>query len=194
MSEKQATSWKNYTPWKSSENKKYDQTQAKNRRPIQKPKLPTSLCSCCGGQHWSTNCFYKNKTCNECGKIGHKFTHCRNKGNKNRVSQARSNIKTEKDRQKYVTVHILDKKKMDLQLDSGLDLSIINQHKWKKLKKPMMRKTNKTSRAVTGDKMKFEGELTLPVMLNGTTKKVKVFVHKQSENLFRMDWMERFKL
>ena len=73
---------KNYTPWKSSENKKYDQTQAKNRRPIQKPKIPTSPCSRCGGQLWSTNCFYQNKTWNECGKIGHKATHCKNKGNK----------------------------------------------------------------------------------------------------------------
>ena len=36
-----------------------------------------------------------------------------------------------------------------------------------------MRKTNKTARAVTGDKMKFEGELALPVTLNGTTKKSK---------------------
>ena len=42
--------------------------------------------------------------------------------------------------------------------------------------------------------MKFEGELTLPVTLNGTTKKVKVFVHKKSENLFRTDWMEWVKL
>ena len=57
-----------------------------------------------------------------------------------------------------------------------------------------MRKTNKTARAVTGDKMKFEGELTLPETLNGTTKKVKVFVHKESVNLFGTDWMKRFKL
>ena len=57
-----------------------------------------------------------------------------------------------------------------------------------------MRKTNKTARAVTSDKMKFEGKLTLPVTLNDTTKKVNVFVHKKSENLFGTDWMERFKL
>ncbi len=43
-----------------------------------------------------------------------------------------------------------------------------------------MRKTNKTARAVTGEKIKFDGELTQPVTLNGTTKKVKVFLHKQS--------------
>ena len=125
---------KNYTPGKSSENKKYVQTLTKNRHPIQKLKLPTSPCSRCGRQYWSTNCFYKNKTCKECGKIGHKATCCRNKGNKNRVRQARSNIKTEKNRRKYVTVNILDKK-VDLQIDSSSNLSIINLHTWKKLKK-----------------------------------------------------------
>ena len=124
---------KNYAPWKSIENKKYDQTQAKNRRPIQKPKLPTSPFSPCGGQHWSTNCFYKNKTCNECGKIGHKATSVGTNEIKT-VRQTRSNIKTEKNRRKYATVNILDKN-VDLQLDSGSNLSIINLHTWKKLKK-----------------------------------------------------------
>ena len=62
-----------------------------------------------------------------------------------------------------------------------------------KIKKPTMRKTNKIARAVTGDKMKFEGKLTLPVTLNDTTKKSKSF-RPQSENLFRTDWMECFKL
>ena len=57
-----------------------------------------------------------------------------------------------------------------------------------------MRKTNKKASAITGDKIKFQGELTLPVTLNGTTKKVKVFVRKKSENLFGTDWMEQFKL
>ena len=57
-----------------------------------------------------------------------------------------------------------------------------------------MRKTNKTTRAVTGDKTRFEGELILHVTLNGATKKVKLSVHKKSENLFGTDWIERFKL
>ena len=87
---------------------------------------------------------------------------------------------------------------MDLQLDSGSDISINNLQTWKKNPKNPQKnndeKTNKTARAVTGDKMKFEGELTLPLTLNGTPKKVKVFVHKQSENLFGTDWMKRFKL
>ena len=62
------------------------------------------------------------------------------------VRQARSNNKTEKNRRKYVTVNILDKKKkVDLQLDSGSDLSIINLHRWKKLKKTNAEKNKQNS-------------------------------------------------
>ena len=43
-------------------------------------------------------------------------------------------ILKQKNRRKYVTVNILDKK-VDLQLDSGSDLSIINLHTWKKIEK-----------------------------------------------------------
>ena len=76
--------------------------------------------------------------------------------------------------------HILVKNG-DFQQDSGSEQSIINLHTWKKLKKETaMRKTNKTARAVAGENIKFEVELTQPVTLNGTTKKVKVFLRKQS--------------
>ena len=41
-----------------------------------------------------------------------------------------------------------------------------------------MKMTSKTVRTVSGDKIKFEGEITIPVSLNGITKKLKVFVQK----------------
>ena len=54
--------------------------------------------------------------------------------------------------------------------------------------------TNKTVRTVTGDKIKFEGEIIIPVSLNGITKKLKVFVLKNTENLFGSDWFQKFNL
>ena len=33
--------------------------------------------------------------------------------------------------------------------------------------------TSKTARTVTGHKIKFQGEITIPVLLNGTNKKMK---------------------
>ena len=52
--------------------------------------------------------------------------------------------------------------------------------------------TSKTARTVTGDKIKFEGEIIIPVSLNGITKKLKVFVLKNTENLFWSDWFQKF--
>ena len=45
---------------------------------------------------------------------------------------------------------------------------------------------------VTGDKIKFEGEIIIPVSLNGITKKLKVFVQKNTEKLFGSDWFQKF--
>ena len=48
--------------------------------------------------------------------------------------------------------------------------------------------TSKRARTVTEDKIKFEGEIIIPVSLNGISKKLKVFVLKNTENLFGLDW------
>ena len=54
--------------------------------------------------------------------------------------------------------------------------------------------TSKTARMVRRDKIKFEGEIIIPVLLNGITKKLKVFVLKNTENLFGSDWFQKFNL
>ena len=57
-----------------------------------------------------------------------------------------------------------------------------------------MKMTNKTAQTVTGDKIKFEGEIIIPVSLNGITQKLKVIVLKNTENLFGSDWFQKFNL
>ena len=42
--------------------------------------------------------------------------------------------------------------------------------------------------------MKTKGELTTKVTFNGTTKKLKLFVLKNTENLFGTDWIQEFNL
>ena len=54
--------------------------------------------------------------------------------------------------------------------------------------------TSTTARTVTGDKIKFEGEIIIPVSLNGITKELNVFVLKNTENLFGSDWFQKFNL
>ena len=59
---------------------------------------------------------------------------------------------------KYITVKIRDKD-VRLQLDSGSDLSIINHHTWCKIGKPRMMRTKKVAHSVTGERIRFEGEV-----------------------------------
>ena len=54
--------------------------------------------------------------------------------------------------------------------------------------------TSKTARTVTGDKIKFERETIIPVSQNGITKKLKVFVLKNTEKLFGSNWFQKFNL
>ena len=82
---------------------------------------------------------------------------------------------------KYELIKILNKS-IRLQLDSGSDLSIIYVHTRKKLGDLTMSRTNKVARSVTGQKIKFKGEIISNFMLNGKTQ-TKNFCdekHKQS--------------
>ena len=68
---------------------------------------------------------------------------------------------------------------MDLQLDSGSDLSINNQHTWKRLKKKKNNEEINSSNWWQKEVRRW----------TNTTRNT-----KQSENLFGTDWMERFLL
>lgn len=68
----------------------------------------------------------------------------------------------------------MQNRKVRLQLDSGSDSTIINLPTCRKLNKPVMLKTDKIARSVTGRKIKFEGEVITKVTFNGMTKKLKM--------------------
>ena len=78
------------------------------------------------------------------------------------------------------------------QLDSGSDISIINWRTWQKLNEPTFLKTDKTAKSVTGENINILGEVILTVILNVITKKLKAYVLKNSDNMFRTDWIEKF--
>ncbi len=131
---------------------------------------------------------YKKK-CQNCDKFGHR----NRKIIKKRVRHTKSEDKSDKVVRKYITVKVLNKS-VRFQLDSGSDLSIINLQTWRKLNSPIIMMTSKTARTVTGDKLKFEGEIIIPISLNGITQKLKVFVLKNTENLFGSNWFQKFNL
>ena len=94
---------------------------------------------------------------------------------------------------KYVTVKIFGKD-IKFQLDSGSDRTILNFKAWKKLQKPSMLRSYKTVKVVNGTQINFEGEVITNVTLLGKTKKLKMNVLKNTENLFDSDCMHEFNL
>ena len=134
------------------------------------------------------------KKCQNRDKFGHRDSQCRNrKIFQDRVRHTKSEDKPDKVVRKYITDNVLNKS-VWFQLDYGCDLSIINLQTWGKLNRPIINMTSKTVQIVTGDKIKFEGEIIIPLTLNGITKKLKVFVLKNTENLFGSDWFQKFNL
>ncbi len=53
-----------------------------------------------------------------------------------------------------------------------------------------MMKTKKVARSVTGERIRFKGEVTL----KGKTLKFKMFVLRNTNNLFGTDWIQKFEL
>ena len=173
--------------------KKYDYPKFQYRQTSDNQKKTPSAYYRCGKLHWAKDCPYHTKKCQNCDKFGHKGSQCRNrKIIKNRVRHTKSEDESdiqkartsqtykkrgqvrhtksedESDKiiRKYITVKVLNKL-VRFQLNSGSDLSIINLQTWRKLNKPIIKMTSKTAQMVTGDKIKFEGEIIIPVSLNG---------------------------
>lgn len=127
-------------------------------------------------------------------KVGHKSSHCRSK-NKTKIciKNTRLDELDGANIKKFMHIKILNKS-VEFQLDSGSDLTIINLETWKRLGKPTMIKSSKIARSVTGEKIKFKGELIANTTFNGKTLKLKLFILKNTNNLFGTDWMTQFQL
>ena len=57
-----------------------------------------------------------------------------------------------------------------------------------------MIKSTKIAKSVSGEKIKFEGELITNSTFNGKTLKLKSFVLKNTNILLGTDWMTQFQL
>ena len=157
--------------------------QSKNYR--KKSKQPSN-----GSHTWNKNPpIDTKKFCEKCGRRGHKSSYCKGKSY---VKSTKSEDQQDNIR-KYVAVKIL-KKDVRFQLDSGSDITIINLPTWIKLGRPTMLRSSKIARSVTGEKLQFEGEVITNVTLKNKTLKLKMFVLRDTNNLFGTDWIESFEL
>ena len=161
--------------------------------PKKREKYPSSPCQNCGGRHWQSECDFRTKICFNCKTKGHAASHCKRRSKSSYIKTTKLDKMDDGDNRKYVPIQILGKK-IRLQLDSGSDLTILDLKTWKKLGKPTLLRTTKIARSVTGKKIKFEGEFVANVTLNNETKKLRIFVLKNTTNLFGSDAIQQFEL
>lgn len=122
----------------------------------QKPRTP---CWKCGMLHYVRECPYLNHRCKECDRIGHKegFCQCvqsnpgkRRKGKTSNINTIRTvNHINAQDRRKFVSV-IINKAKVNLQLDCASDISIITEDNWKRIGSPPTKKPTVKARTASG--------------------------------------------
>lgn len=192
------------------ENLKHDNTQIEEKdvsrvhaiRPkkgIVNKNVKKPTCFGCGGGHFKSECFFRDKNCYSCGNKGHINTHCKSKRKKIKSKKDIVNIVLshqeieEGQKRKFVQVKI-NGKNVKLQLDTGSDISIINTATWIKIGRPLLKKTEKVARGISGRKLHFQGEFSCNISFVGKTLKSKVYVLQNASNLFGTDWIILFNL
>lgn len=105
-----------------------------------------------------------------------------------------ANISNYAERRKYMTVDI-NSHKIELQLDTASDTTIISPENWYKLGKPRLQSTSHVARNATGGIIKMMGELECSVVCNNRNRLTKCLVTSERNlNLLGIDWIELFQL
>lgn len=160
---------------------------------------PPSACWYCGQWHFGRFCPFRNHVCQNCQRVGHKESHCRQKLNSGR-SRHQSNIVFSADggslnrRRKYITLYI-DSHPVTLQIDTASDITIISRNTWISLGQPPYQSTKRIAKNASGDPIPFLGELTCDFSFHGYSEKGICYISTSDHlNLLGIEWIERLNL
>ena len=156
-----------------------------------------NYCKVCGSSnHTTSRCYFRNKICFECAQTGHKASMCtkRNYQQPKKINVVLSKVMKNKGKRKYVNMKV-NGQNITCLLDTGSDISTIDETTWKKIGKPELRNTGKIVRDISGRKLKFKGEFDAKVTLDGETYKTKIYaIAGKNANLFGIDLIVLFDL
>uniref|UniRef100_A0A1I8B504 RNA-directed DNA polymerase n=1 Tax=Meloidogyne hapla TaxID=6305 RepID=A0A1I8B504_MELHA len=88
---------------------------------------------------------------------------------------------------------LLNGVKVEFILDSGAQISCINEHTWEKVGSPVLTKVNFSGKSYTGDEFAILGNFVSKVELNGVEENLLVYVTKEKMNLFGLPWIVNFE-
>nr|CAD2171880.1 unnamed protein product [Meloidogyne enterolobii] len=88
---------------------------------------------------------------------------------------------------------LLNGQKVEFILDSGAQISCINEETWKKVGSPFLTKVNFNGKSYTGDEFRILGRFFCSIILNGLEEILLVYVTKEKMNLFGLPWIITFE-
>lgn len=181
------------------QNRKFPRKSVNIAKPEQM-RDPPNECRRCGRKHWERDCFFKDKTCFECSKLGHKAGFCENWNSKSEKRAVHRVISAVTVRQiknfgarKYITV-ALDGTQVRLQLDTASDITLISVDTWLRIGEPAIRKSRIAPESATKTKLSLLGEVQIKIQIGSVVRTGKIYVTDLKLNLLGIDWIESFQL
>ncbi|XP_062538831.1 uncharacterized protein K02A2.6-like [Armigeres subalbatus] len=144
-----------------------------------KSDTPKTPCWSCGGMHFSSQCTFKNHRCHECGRTGHKDGYCSCFTTKSGSRKKQQSHK--KYASKIVTVKKVNRSRryvetaingvpVELQLDSGSDITIISKQNWINVGAPKTSPPDCKVQTASGEKLGIAAMFRASYTINGTQK------------------------
>ena len=190
-----------------------------------------TTCYRCGRKHSPDVCWFKNATCNLCGKTGHIKPVCRSSnqpqsemfrrdhdrkwrpGNgRNMTSQSKTHLLQEGDDEQCYTMYTIDSRYerkedriiesftiqdqvIDLELDTGASVSVINENTYNQLKNSsVLKKTQMILRTYSGEKIIPIGTIDVSVIYQNREHKLPLVVVPGGPNLLGRNWLREIRL
>ncbi|XP_055615045.1 uncharacterized protein K02A2.6-like [Toxorhynchites rutilus septentrionalis] len=145
-----------------------------------KGDAPKTPCWCCGGMHFSSQCSFKEHKCRDCGQTGHKEGYCgcfkqRSKFNKGKQQHKprHSNkivvVKDVKRSRRYVETNI-NGVPVNLQLDSGSDITIISKQNWIRVGAPQTSPPDCQVQTASGSRLAIDAMFRASITIGNTQR------------------------
>ncbi|XP_035900492.1 uncharacterized protein K02A2.6-like [Anopheles stephensi] len=167
--------------------------------PVRDKEQKAVSCWLCGDKHFARECSFATHACKDCNKVGHKEGFCKTANrNRFRYRSRNANVKVVtvnkiQAKRKYVDV-ILNGRRLQLQLDTGADITIISRGTWRQIGSPKLDSATVSAKTANGETLKLLGEWKGIMEVNGRRKQVLVRVVEEDLLLFGTDSMDVFGL
>ncbi|XP_017476105.1 PREDICTED: uncharacterized protein K02A2.6-like isoform X2 [Rhagoletis zephyria] len=171
--------------------------------------LPSRPCWQCGRMHFVRECSFTSHKCTQCGKVGHKEGYCSCFSERKPAMAKRNETKKKSRKRKFirsvftacengshnrrfVTIEI-NGVGLQLQHDTGSDVTIISTQNWKRIGSPSLRSCQKSFRDASANQISIAGEFEADIVMKGKKKQATITV-SPNLNLLGTDIISLFEL